>query len=229
MSVAKMAETNQKETITEIGKLRGSRTQREALKKIDKQETAQTVFTGVEDILFWIMAAELALYGLSAFTLFALANLIGVEPQESKPETKTAEQIHQCLTPNAHALDVVRQWPQELDEAEIREPIRRRNFTQKKETERINDSFDSAKYAAGAKALREALKDISFRLKGLSFKVTVKPDCVWIMMVEANQGTQQSVASARCDLSILQDAQTMPRDKFSAKLERTLKNGGFEI
>jgi len=86
MSVAKMGETSQKETIGEISKLKGSRTQREALKKIDKQETARSVFANVEEILFWIMAAELALYGLSAFTLFALAKLI--EGEGSKTRSK---------------------------------------------------------------------------------------------------------------------------------------------
>jgi hypothetical protein len=103
------------------------------------------------------------------------------------------------------------------------------NLTTKKETQRTNDSFDSAKYAAGAQALRDALKDISFRLKGYSFKVTVKPDSVWIMMVEAVQGTQQTVSSCRCELAILRDAETMPRDKFARKLELTLRRGGFDI
>src|SRR5262245_13144886 len=64
MSVARMAETSQAQTIGEISKLRGSRTQREALQKIDKQESAQNVFASVEGVLFWLMAAELALYGL---------------------------------------------------------------------------------------------------------------------------------------------------------------------
>ncbi len=86
MSVARMGEANQKETIDEISKLRGSKTQQKALDKIDKHETAQTVFAGVEDVLFWIMACELALYGLSAFTLFALAKLI--EGEESKTQPK---------------------------------------------------------------------------------------------------------------------------------------------
>jgi hypothetical protein len=126
-------------------------------------------------------------------------------------------------------------FPEEID-IEKRSPSKHERLEnapaksqRKKKLERINDSFDSGQYAAGAQALRDALKDISFRLKGYSFKVTIKPDCVWIMMVESNQGTQQTVSSARCDLAILQDAQTMPRDKFRAKLERTLKRGGFEI
>lgn len=126
MSVAKMAETNQKETIGEISKLKGSRTQREALKKIDKQETAQTVFTGVENILFWIMAAELALYGLSAFTLFALAKLIG-DDSETESKTKTVTERDFIAMPASS--DLPRQWPQEID-AEKRALIERGNCRQ---------------------------------------------------------------------------------------------------
>ncbi len=86
MSIARMGETSQKETIGEISKLKGSRTQREALKVVDKTQSAQSVFAGVEDILFWIMAGELVLYGLSAFTLFALAKLVDESRTESAVE-----------------------------------------------------------------------------------------------------------------------------------------------
>ena len=85
MSVAKMGERSQKETISEIGKLRGSRTQREALKKIEKPESAMAVFSDVEAVLFWIMIAELALYAVAAFTLFAVAKLMGAEAVSVEP------------------------------------------------------------------------------------------------------------------------------------------------
>lgn len=127
-----------------------------------------------------------------------------------------------------YADEPANEFPNEI-EVKNRLPIKRENLRAQKETQRTIDSFDSAKYAAGAQALRDALKDISFRLKGYSFKVTVKPDSVWIMMVEAVQGTQQTVSSCRCELAILRDAETMPRDKFARKLELTLKRGGFEI
>jgi len=68
-----------------------------------------------------------------------------------------------------------------------------------------------------------------FRLHGLSFKVTVKPDCVWIVMVKANQGTQETVASARAKLQILDDVLVMERAAFRARLERMLRQNGFEI
>src|SRR5262245_20565805 len=76
MSVARMAESSQATTIGEISKLKGSRTQREALQKIDKPVAAQSVFADVESVLFWIMVGESGLYGLSALTRFALAKRI---------------------------------------------------------------------------------------------------------------------------------------------------------
>jgi hypothetical protein len=81
----------------------------------------------------------------------------------------------------------------------------------------------------GLKRLRETLKDISFRLAGMSFKADVKDDCVWIRMMAANQGMQETIASAKAELSILNDAVKMPRDKFLAKLELFLTDHGFEL
>jgi hypothetical protein len=210
MSVAKMAETNQKETITEIGKLRGSRTQREALKKIDKQETAQTVFAGVEDILFWIMAAELALYGLSAFTLFALAKLLDGDESKSRAKADQGET-----------------WPEEIETGAIekRSPSGHEKFTKKKEPGKNLGSFNSE----GLRHLREALKGISFRLAGFSFKANVKDDCVWILMMKARAGTQEAVASAKAKLSILDDALKMERNAFRERLEDFLRKRGFEL
>lgn len=209
MSVAKMGETNQKETIGEISKLKGSRTQREALKKIDKQETAQTVFTGVENILFWIMAAELALYGLSAFTLFALAKLIEGERSETQLQPENA-------------------FPTELNtepDVETRLPIKRVNFTQKKETAKKHASFNPE----GLKRLRETLRDISFRLHGFSFKSYVRGDAVWILMMKARSGTQETVSSAKAKLSILDDAIQMPRETFRDRLEKFLREHDFNM
>jgi hypothetical protein len=66
----------------------------------------------------------------------------------------------------------------------------------------------------GLNRLREALRDISFRLYGLSFKVDVRGDVVWIRMLAANQGTQETVSTAKAKLDILADAVRMPRDAF---------------
>jgi hypothetical protein len=188
------------------------------LAKPEKPKETSASFLGRWDA--WIRAANFGELILAAITLIFIRNRSARFNAERAATTQPkADQGEQS------------EWPDEIEAGAVekRSPTRRENFTTKKETQRINDSFDSAQYADGAQALRDALKDISFRLKGYSFKITVKPDSVWIMMVEANQGTQQTVSSARCDLAILDDAQTMPRDKFRAKLERTLKRGGFEI
>jgi hypothetical protein len=81
----------------------------------------------------------------------------------------------------------------------------------------------------GLRILREVLRDIAFHLHGMSFKVDVRGNAVWIRMMEANQGTQQTVASAKAKLEILDDALTMQRDAYRERLERFLKSNGFSI
>ncbi len=199
MSVARMAESSQKDTIGEISKLKGSRTQREALKVVDKTVSAQSVFASVEDILFWIMACELALYGLSAFTLFALAKLVGDS-------------------------EIEEEFPASLDVRE-RVKVKPEKFTTKKETAKNHGSFNSE----GLERLRGALRDISFRLHNHSFKSGVRGDAVWIYLMKAHHGTQESVASAKAELAILDDAMKMPREVFHARLENFLRENDFEI
>jgi hypothetical protein len=96
---------------------------------------------------------------------------------------------------------------------------------EQEKTRKTHVSFDPE----GLKRLRETLKDISFRLAGMSFKADVKDDCVWIRMMRANQGTQETVSAAKAKLDILNDAMTMPRDKFRERLERFLRENQFEI
>lgn len=107
----------------------------------------------------------------------------------------------------------------------VRTPAPVGNLTTKKEPAKNHGSFDSE----GLKRLREALKDISFRLAGHSFKSAVRGDAVWIYLVKANAGTQETVTSAKAKLEILTDARTMPRDAFRERLERFLQSNGFLI
>src|SRR5262245_24965757 len=202
MSVAKMAESSQAQTIGEISKLRGSRTQREALKVVDKPQSAQSVFASVEQILFWLMVAELALYGLSSFTLFAIAKLT-----DDAREPERADEF-------PHTLEVKNTLP-----------VKRQNFTAQKEPAKNHGSFNPE----GLKRLRDALSDISFRLPGYSFKANVKDDCVWVVMVKANQGSQESVASAKAKLSLLDDAVKMERTAFRERLENFLRQNEFPL
>jgi hypothetical protein len=127
-------------------------------------------------------------------------------------------------TTNARTPD---EFPDSIDAdvAEKRSPSRRENFTQKKETAKKHASFDSE----GLKRLREALRDISFRLPGLSFKSYVRGDAVWVLMMKARAGTQETVSSAKATLEILNDAMKMERTAFRERLERFLRQNGFEI
>jgi hypothetical protein len=83
--------------------------------------------------------------------------------------------------------------------------------------------------AKRAETGRAALKDISFRLPGLSFKSYVRGDAVWVLMMKANSGTQETIASAKAKLSILDDAMRMSREAFRARLEKFLRENQFEI
>jgi hypothetical protein len=98
------------------------------------------------------------------------------------------------------------------------------SFEQEK-TRKTHESFDPE----GLRRLREALKDISFRLPGLSFKAYANQDAVWIRMMRANQGTQETVASAKATPEILSDAVMMNREAFRERLEKFLRENGFEL
>ncbi|HEV2665892.1 MAG TPA: hypothetical protein VG324_13325, partial [Blastocatellia bacterium] len=96
---------------------------------------------------------------------------------------------------------------------------------QQEKTRKTHESFD----LEGLRRLREALKDISFRLHGLSFKAYTNQDSVWIRMMRANNSMQETVASVKAKIEILYDAMTMPRNAFRERLERFLRQNGFEL
>jgi len=211
MSVARMAESSQAETIDKISKLRGSRTQREALQKVDKPVAAQTIFGDVEAALFWIMCGELALYGLASFSLFAIAKLMDDDEDPKTP------------------ADVEGEFPRALD-IEKRQPAKRQNFTTQTTQKDIAKTHESSNFnQEGMERLKDVLRDISFRLPGYSFKSHVKNDALWIRLMRARHGTQETVSSAKAKLSLLDDAVKMDREAFRKRLEIFLSENGFGI
>jgi hypothetical protein len=82
---------------------------------------------------------------------------------------------------------------------------------------------------AGLKRLREVLKLIAFHNSPMSFKVDVKIDYVWIRAMKSEHGEQRTIASTKAALSILDDAVKMERGAFRERLERFLRQNGFEI
>jgi len=132
--------------------------------------------------------------------------------------------VRSSLTNAPRVVDEVEEFPDEID-TENRLPVKREKFSPKKGTTKEHVPFDSE----GLRRLRETLKDISFRLAGLSFKSVVKGDAVWILMVRANQGSQETVSSAKATLSILDDALKMAPAAFRERLENFLRENGFEI
>jgi hypothetical protein len=129
--------------------------------------------------------------------------------------------VRSSLTNRPRADD---DFPDEIS-VENRLPIEHERFTKKKDTVKTHVSFD----LVGLKRLRGALKDISFRLAGVSFKADVKDDCVWIRAMRANQGTQETVASVKAKLSLLDDAAKMAPAAFRPRLEKFLRKNSFEI
>lgn len=81
----------------------------------------------------------------------------------------------------------------------------------------------------GVNGLRETLRTVSARLPGFSFKVSVSGNAVWVKMMRANHGTQETVVSAKAELTILDDALKMPREAFRLRLEKFLRENNFEI
>lgn len=132
------------------------------------------------------------------------------------------------------------EFPREL-EVENRAPVKREKFSPKKDIMKTYMSFDFDRAEAGLKTLRAALKDISFRLAGVSFKADVNPglkecrksgaapDHIWIRAMKANRGTQETLHSVKARLDILTDATTMERGAFIERLTKFLRSNGFLI
>jgi len=162
----------------------------------------------------WIRAANLGELLLCAITLIFIRN---ASAARNTPRAQALER--------RAPVEAEPEFPDSID-AEVAENSglsRRENFTRKKETTKDHGPSNPE----GLKRLRATLKDISFRLPGYSFKSRAKGDAVWVLMVKANKGTQETVASAKAKLSILDDAMTMPREAFRGKLEKFLEENGF--
>lgn len=214
MSVARLGETNQKETIAEIGKLKGGRTQRDALKKIDKAQSSQSVFAQYEKILFWIMVTELGLYGLSAFTLFALAKLMDdAAPVETPRKSRV----------KAPESD----FPEELD---VEYAPRSKNAPQLRMSQKprpVATYAATGRREAAADVLREHLSVIASYHPGRFFRVDLRDaGGVWIRLFERQEGREVPIAKTKQSDKLL-DA--VDRLDFRARLVAELKHQGFPI
>jgi hypothetical protein len=132
--------------------------------------------------------------------------------------------VRSSMTNATRETYVDEEFPDSI-EVEKRVPVKREKFSPKKDSAKTHESSTFE----GLKRLREALKDISFRLHKRSFKAYVKDDAVWIRMMKARFGTQETVASAKAKLSILDDAVRMERTAFRERLEKFLQQNEFDI
>src|SRR5262245_38637714 len=97
------------------------------------------------------------------------------------------------------------------------------------EISRYRPSQLSDEQKEGLKAFREALRTVSGGLPGFCFKVSAQWNVLWIVMMRASHGTQETVSSAKAKLDILDDAVRMDRTAFRERLEKFLVENGFEI
>ena len=188
------------------------------LEKPDKPEQSTAKFLESWDGL--IRVANFGELLLCALTLIFIRN-------------KTASERNQFpARPQIRARIFEDEFPPELDAqaAENLGPAPRENFTRKKETAKKHASSISEVVAfdpEGLNRLRQTLKDISFGLPGFSFKSYVRGDAVWILKMRANKGTQETAASAKATLQILDDALKMPPAQFRERVEKFLRQNQF--
>jgi hypothetical protein len=87
----------------------------------------------------------------------------------------------------------------------------------------------SSNLAEGLKRLRETLKEISFYTPGRHYKADVKDDCVWIRAMVSDYGVQRTKGATKAKLDILRDAMSMEREAYRERVERFLRQNGFEL
>lgn len=194
------------------------------LEKPEKPEKTSAKF--LEEWSAWIRAANFGELLLCALTLIFIRN---ASAARNTPQAQVVERP--APVERSAPVEPETEFPSEFD-AEVAENSGlsgRENFTRKKETAKKHAPSVSVINPEGLKRLRETLKDISFRLPGFSFKSQVKGDAIWILMVRANKGTQETVASAKAKLSILDDAVQMSRGAFRERLEGFLRENEFEV
>lgn len=83
----------------------------------------------------------------------------------------------------------------------------------------------------GLKRLREALREIAFHHGPCHFKTDPKPDigAIWIRQYRSSHGVAREIAGVKSKLDMLDDAVRMDRTAFRERLERFLRENGFEI
>jgi hypothetical protein len=192
------------------------------LEKPPKPAEASAAFLTRWD--FWIRATNLAELLLAAATLIYIRNRsAATNTPTSAPVTSPVYSGVTARTPAVAALLRQRQTQTHVSFPAPVSSTQRQTPTQT----HVSSTFNRE----GLRLLRESLKDISFGLRGISFKADVKPaeGCVWIRAMQAVSGTQQTLYSTRATLEILDDAMTMQRDAYRERLERFLRQNGFQI
>lgn len=117
--------------------------------------------------------------------------------------------------------------------AAYRSPLTAAPFFNDTVSEKRDDTDDGQKTTRvvnreGLRRLRETLKAIGFQTK-THFKSDPKDDYIWVRQFRSSHGEARTVGACRARLDILDDAMTMDRAAFRERLEKFLRQSGFEI
>ena len=165
---------------------------------------------------FWIRAANLAELLLAAATLIYIRNRSAKTNAPRSPEMDLSSLLSVASrTPAPRPAFSTTHVSSKADDTNA----------QRKTT------HVSSNLAEGLKRLRETLKEISFYTPGQHYKADVKPEegCVWIRAMVSDHGIQRTSSAAKAKLDILADAMTMPHETYRERLERFLRQNGFEM
>jgi hypothetical protein len=214
----------QRKTAEAGGRLPGSRpapatigagltTSQIELERPMKPEESSAAFLGQWDWL--IRAANCGELLLACLTLILIRN---VSAKTNSPVEKLG-----TIVPN-------------FSTAAYRSPLSQPAFSNDTVSLKRDDTDDEKKATRvvnreGLKRLRETLKEIAFQYGPCHFKTDPKPEigAIWIRQYKSSHGVAREVAGVKSKLEILNDALKMEREAFRERLEKFLRENGFEI
>lgn len=79
------------------------------------------------------------------------------------------------------------------------------------------------------RTLRAYLKEISFYHPGYSFKADARSDFIWLRMMKSENGREDTIASTKAAIAILDDVMRMKPDAFKSRLVTFLQKRDFPI
>jgi len=177
------------------------------LEKPEKPKQSSADFLTYWD--FWVRLANFGELALAAITFIYIRN--------------------RSVKFNAQARRDDEIFPSEID-MDVRSPHYQPRFDREASYARNIASQEAGEASQdGLKALQEICSAISFHTPGQWFAVDERGDHVRIRLRTRVDGREMTLKTARLRSDVLIDAVRMPRNQFRARVERSLRRGGFEL